>query len=516
MSSEFSVPEIPISKELIERVLFSVSSRNAEAKVSECATHVFASRYVEDPHEIQWQYITSGVTCILRNRELAKNGRKYVWAMNLCLYNATYGVLVWKGKLSSVCGYTAVSDNFHVFSMSEVDGVVGLLFSDREQALDIHRNYLAWHQERVREEKSKGGTFTPPNQIRFRKEMISKPCNFQHIQGTQALDECLEIERIKTEVQAAFFGLGPRITSRNETDSSASRKSGGKKKKEVVKPRLEFGQLATPHTNTDSAAVVQPFSPPPPMEQQAAGYEPVGHDVPYQPPYMSPPPPQEPAYFSPPPPPSQEPAYFSPPPPQQSVYFSPPPPPPPPSQQLAFAIPPPPLPPLKQQDSRQSLEPPQGAPLSNPASEGGASYYDSSRGSYHSSSRGSYHGSHVTSPGPTSPYSITNGYPQPQDTATNSYQPPTRQDVDERNGYYGNEGGYHGNYGGYYGNETGQGSSAQPGYVDADLSVDAEVEQYMQSNASNGSFGEDFAPPPRLSPLTLEDDFFASALMSTH
>ncbi len=513
MNSEFSLPELPISKDLIERVQFSVSSRNAEAKVSECATHVFASRYVDDPHEIRWQYITSGVTCLLRNRELSKNGRKHVWSMNLCLYNANYGVLVWKGKLSSACGYTAVADNFHVFSMSEVDGIIGLLFSDREQALDVHRNYLSWHQERMREEKAKGGTFTPPNQPRFRKEMISKPCNFQHIQGTQALDECLEIEKLKADIQAALFGLGPRIMSRAETDAASSRK--GKKKKDIVKPRLEFGQIATPNTNSNAnRAAVSPVFSPPPMDLQAAGHEPPMDHVPYQPPYTSPPP-QQPPYTSPlfeqPPytfPPSEQPPYTSPPPqqlpytsppPQQPVYFSPPPPPPPPSQQLSFTIPPPPAPPV-QQDSRQSLEPPQGAPVSNPTSDAGASYYSSSRGSYRTSSQSSYPGSHYTSPGPTSPYSLVNGYPQPREA---SYQPPTTQDIDEQNGYYGND--------------TGPEPVEQHGYMDADLSVDAEVEQYMDRNASQGSFGLDLAPPPRLSPLTLgmEEDFL-SALMSTH
>ena len=250
MSADFNVPETPVSKELIERVQFSVSSRNAEAKVSQCCTHVFASVYVDDPNNIEWQYISSGVTCILRNKELAKNGKKQVWAMNLCLYNANYGVLVWKGKLSAYSGYTAAADNFHVFALSEVNGIVGLLFSDSNQAKDLYRTYLSWHEERTREERSKGAS-SPASQHRFKKEMISKPCNFQHIQGTQALDECIAIEKIKGDIAAAFFGLG---RARAETIDGLGQErrgsSSARRKREISKPRLEFGKLALPRASS--------------------------------------------------------------------------------------------------------------------------------------------------------------------------------------------------------------------------------------------------------------------------
>ena len=254
--SEFSVPDIPISKDLIERINFSISSRNAEAKVSECVSHVFGSKFADDPRAIDWQYIASGVTCLLRNRELAKNGKKYVWSMNLCLYNAHYAVPVWKGKLAMNCGYTAVANNFHVFALSEVDAVIGLLFSDQKTANDMHKTYLEWHQERMRDEKGRG--YIPPQGSRFKKDMISRPCNFQHIQGTQALDECLEIEKIKADIHESIFGLGPR--GRLGTASPIPRSSSqGRRKKDNQKPRMEFDKVRVPYTSPLKLSASEPF-----------------------------------------------------------------------------------------------------------------------------------------------------------------------------------------------------------------------------------------------------------------
>ena len=249
--SEFNLPDLTVTKDVIERIQFSVSSRNAKAKLSECATHVFAAQYSDNPRAIQWQYVASGVACLLRNRELHKNGKKYMWSMNMCLYNVAYGVLVWKAKLISSCDYTAVSDNFHVFALGEVNVVVGLLFSSREHACELNTTYMTWHQERMRDDGKKGpssvagGSVATPPSIRFKKEMISKPCNFQHIQGTQALDECLEIEKIKADILAAFFGLGTGI-GRAETDSGEQKKK--KKKKEQAKSRSTFKEISVPTT----------------------------------------------------------------------------------------------------------------------------------------------------------------------------------------------------------------------------------------------------------------------------
>lgn len=241
--AQFSLPETQVSKDLIERVQFSVSSRNAASKVSECITHVFVSPYCDDPSAIAWQYVSSGVACLLRKKELSKNGRKLMSTIHVCLYNATYGVLVWKGAVAPNSCYTAASDNFHVYVMHELNAIVGLLFEESSQAREFLRSYMQWDADKIKEERAKGGTAS-----QFRKEMISKPCNFQHIQGTQALDECMEIERIKTDIQAAFFGLGParpRIEPAAQSRSKGER-SGGKRKKDVGRPRIKFQNISVP------------------------------------------------------------------------------------------------------------------------------------------------------------------------------------------------------------------------------------------------------------------------------
>ena len=259
---EYALPDLIISKELIDRIQFSVSSRNAEAKVSECAAHVFAAKYSDNPRDINWQYVTSGVACLLRSRELAKNGRKYMWTISLCIYNASYGVLVWKAKLLPNSDYTAVADNFHVFALGEVDVLIGLMFSSKERACELNTMYTKWHQERMRDDGKKGSFVSQNNSnggaeaMRFRKDMISKPCNFQHIQGTQALDECMDIEKIKADIIAALFGLGTKA-GRSEMDSEAQ-KVKSKKKKDVVKQKLEFKEIGLPQTQTNTSLPTSP------------------------------------------------------------------------------------------------------------------------------------------------------------------------------------------------------------------------------------------------------------------
>ena len=253
--TEFSLPDLSVTRDVIERIQFSVASRNAEAKLSECATHVFAAQYSDNPSAVQWQYVASGAACLLRNRELHKNGRKYMWSMSLCLYNVSYGVLVWKAKLLSNCDYTAISDNFHVFALGEVNVIVGLLFSSREQACELNTTYMTWHQARMRDDGKKGPSTVAPASApagRFNKKMISKPCNFQHIQGTQALDECLEIEKIKADILAAFFGLGTAV-GRTEVDSIEQKKK--KKKKDQVKAKPSFREIPVPACRTLSKSL---------------------------------------------------------------------------------------------------------------------------------------------------------------------------------------------------------------------------------------------------------------------
>ena len=242
--AQFNLPDTQVPKDVIERVQFSVSSRNAGSKVSECLTHVFVSAYSDDPSAVDWQYVSSGVTCLLRKKELSKNGRKLVWTVNMCLYSVTYGVLVWKGTIAPNSCYTAAAENFHVYVMHELNAIVGLLFEESSQARELLRSYLQWDAEKVKEERSKGGGGSTSSPSQFRKAMISKPCNFQHIQGTQALDECMEIEKIKTDIQAAFFGLAS-TRGRNSTDGH--RPSGGKRKKDAGKPRIQLQNVPIPH-----------------------------------------------------------------------------------------------------------------------------------------------------------------------------------------------------------------------------------------------------------------------------
>ena len=292
--SSYNLPDLTVSKEVIERIQFSVASRNAEAKLSECATHVFAAQYSDNPRSVQWQYVASGVACLLRNRELQKNGRKYMWSMSLCLYNVNYGVLVWKAKLLSSCDYTSVAENFHVFALGEVNVVVGLLFSSREHACEINATYMKWHQERMRDDGKKGpsavvgGASANTPAIRFSKAQISKPCNFQHIQGTQALDECLEIEKIKADILAAFFGLGTGV-GRSEVETPDPKKKG-KKKKDQGKSKSNFREISVP------VLVKSPPNSPATSEATASSYQPNFE-------------PQSAAHRPPPPPPPQDSMY---------------------------------------------------------------------------------------------------------------------------------------------------------------------------------------------------------------
>ena len=243
--------DVPVSKQVIERVQFSVSSRNAEAKVCECTVLVFGSTFVEDPKAIEWQHITTGVICLVRNKEYVTLKKKYLWVLNLSVYDITYGVLVWKGQVGMDASYTAVADNFHVFALSEMGGIVGLMFAERGQAAEMNKTYTAWHDERMKSERVKEGAASPHGPT-FRKEMISKPCNFQHIQGAQAIEECIEIEKIKAQVNTAFAGLASKKKGNEPMEQQGSRTP--KKRKEIVKPKLEFEKVELPRASKSPEA----------------------------------------------------------------------------------------------------------------------------------------------------------------------------------------------------------------------------------------------------------------------
>ena len=499
--SGFSLPELPVSKDLIERIQFSVSSRNAEAKVSECAAHLFGAKYTVDPSNVEWQYISSGVVCLLRSKELVKGGRKYAWSMSLCLYSADYSVLVWKGKLDSQCGYTDVADNFHVFELTEVNGLIGILFSDRLQASEHSRTYRTWHDERVREERNKGSA-TPPQQPagpRFYKEMISRPCNFQHIQGTQAIDECLEIEKMKSDIQAAVWALAP--CGRLETESTKRTGSVGKKRKELAKPKLQFDRIEVPRMSSEPLTVASTSSHGPsplaiddngaylagdagaslpyttaPQVYQSDTYQPDTYQPDtYQPDTYQPDTYQPDTYQ----PDTYQPDTYQPDTYQPDTYQ------PVSHEAQLFTVPP--APPLEH-----------GAPggASSPTYNqyGSGDVYPTHSYSDPDPVPGSEPLGYVAHPVPTSPPSVVNGYPQEEGYQYYAPDPPPSN-------------GYHGCV------------ESQP---TDHLGLDSELQQYMGEGggAREETYRLDLTPPGRLSPLNLEKEFsaeiFASTIMSTH
>ena len=252
---EIHLPNLRVGPELLERVQFSVSSRNAESKVCETVAHLFGSPMVASPRAVHWKHISSGVVAMLRNKELIK--KKYVWTLNMCVYNIVHGVLVWKGRVPLDCNYTLVEDNFHVFGLAEDNGIIGIMFQDSEIALKFHSTISDWITEGFRDDRGKASPAPP--KVTFRKEMISYPCNFQHVQGSQAIDQCIEIERIKGQILASLANL--KLQSATHLDSSSVSKPRGSKskKKEPPRPTLPFREIEAP-----AATVDQTVQPPPP------------------------------------------------------------------------------------------------------------------------------------------------------------------------------------------------------------------------------------------------------------
>lgn len=247
-TAEFHLSEVPISSDLLDRVQFSVSSRNAESAVCETVAHIFGSRMVESPTSIDWKHITSGIIAVLRNKEPGK--KRYVWALNLCIYNVDHGVLVWKGRIPMNCQYTVIADNFHVLSLQNDEGILGLLFQSPDAAGVFHETLSSWISEGMRDEKGKAAQ--PAPSVKFRKEMISKPCNFQHIQGSQAIEQCIEIEKIKGDILTSLESL----KSKSEIDGGKPRRKPhrNKKSKEPPRPHLRFSQLGMPAASIEKGS----------------------------------------------------------------------------------------------------------------------------------------------------------------------------------------------------------------------------------------------------------------------
>lgn len=247
--NEFHVPDLEVTDTLIERVQFSVSSRNAEAKICETVAHVFGSPMVVSPRAIDWNYITTGVVAVLRHKELVK--KKYVWELNLCIYNIQHGVLVWKGKIPLDCNYTDVSETFHVLALEEGSGILGIVFQESKEAVGFHSTISSWIAEGLKDDKGRPPPEAP--KLKFRKEMISKPCNFQHIQGSQAIDECIEIERIKAHILSSLASFKLKDSIDSDGSSGRQRTSSKNKRREPPKPKIPFKEIEAPATLVDRA-----------------------------------------------------------------------------------------------------------------------------------------------------------------------------------------------------------------------------------------------------------------------
>lgn len=243
---EFHLPDLSITDRLLERVQFSVSSRNAESRVCETVTHVFGSPMVITPRSIDWKYITTGIVALLRDKEMVK--KKLVWTLNLCIYNIEYSVLVWKGRIPMDCNYTVVSDNFHVLALEDGSGILGIMFQNTDIAHNFQLTVSSWIAEGLRDERGKAPP--APAKVKFRKEMISKPCNFQHIQGSQAIDECLEIERIKGHIIASLASL--RLRDATNSGSFSKARQSKSKKKDPPKSFPPFKEFEVPAASVES------------------------------------------------------------------------------------------------------------------------------------------------------------------------------------------------------------------------------------------------------------------------
>ena len=171
-----------------------------------------------------------------------------MWSINFCLYSASHEIIVWKTSILTNSDYTAVNDSFHIFALEEVDVLVGLKFDDAPEACEHYATYAMWNHERIQDNDKKGYSgYKEP--AKLDKSMISKPCNFQHMQGTQAIDLSMKIEKIKSDIVAFFFGLGTkagRLETERCTGAIKTMKTKLMKDKESVEAKLDFKEIKPP------------------------------------------------------------------------------------------------------------------------------------------------------------------------------------------------------------------------------------------------------------------------------
>ena len=215
-----------LSEEALERIKFSFSSKNAENVVAPCLVDVYMA---EDPREdsnaeIVWQLVTTGVVAMLRNRESTKKG--WIWNISVAIADRFHGMCVWRDRLSKESSYTLVSDTFHVFAVNDIQAITAFVFESPEHGRHFGDTYKQWVRDKLKEDGYKGKIQSGP---RFRRDMISRPCNFQHISGSAALAQIQQMEDAKQAVGRVISTIGRlRAVSLDNIDGELS---GGKRHK---------------------------------------------------------------------------------------------------------------------------------------------------------------------------------------------------------------------------------------------------------------------------------------------
>ncbi|XP_065900474.1 histone-lysine N-methyltransferase 2D-like [Dysidea avara] len=233
-----------LTEEALERIKFSFSSKNAENTVAPCLVQIYVSEDHTGP--IVWQQVTSGVVALLRNKESTKKG--WLWNISVAIADRYHGMCVWKDKLTTESGYTALSDNFHVFAVSNIQAIVAFVFEAADHGRNFAETYKEWALDKKRDDGSKGKVQASR---RFTRELISRPCNFQHISGSAALAQIQQMEDAKQAVGRVIATIGPRRAV--PLDSIDGDGGGKRKKKTQARPdrpsRFENMNLPMPGDN---------------------------------------------------------------------------------------------------------------------------------------------------------------------------------------------------------------------------------------------------------------------------
>ena len=243
-----------LSEEALERIRFSFSSKNAENVVAPCLVQVYmAEDPRDDPNaEIVWQLVTTGVVALLRNRESTKKG--WVWNISVAIADRFHGMCVWKDRLSKESSYSILSDTFHVFAVNDIQAITAFVFESVEDGRRFGDTYKQWVRDKLRDDGFKGKIQSGP---RFRRDMISRPCNFQHISGSAALAQIQQMEDAKQAVGRVISTIGQRRTVSLDHIDGDLGGSKRHKKKEYSKDwpsKFEHANLPIPEEQEQASA----------------------------------------------------------------------------------------------------------------------------------------------------------------------------------------------------------------------------------------------------------------------